>query len=512
MRNRVPLAVFLVEDNPGDARLIQEHFRSLNADQPSVEWAHSQEEEALAEIPRVDPDAILLDMGLPDASGLEGLSRINSRMPTAPVIIPTGSDDQEVALTVVSGGAHDSLLKAEVNGPALQRLVRYALERMASWKDLQASEAKYQDLYENAPEMLASVDPETGTILECNATLADAVGWEKEALVGAPALDLYLPSCRRSAEAALAPSPARCPVMGEELESRTRDEGTIPVSLSVSDHFDQEGRLLFSRWSLRDISRRKEADEELRALNLSLEEKVSARTEELKAVVKELEAFAYSVSHDLRGPLRAIDGFGRILEEEYATELDEEGLRLLGLVRENTRRMGTLIDDLLEFSRAGRRAIRPVDLDMGAMVRSVAEELQSKGALSGVELSVGPLPSARGDLSLVRQVWVNLLSNAFKFTRHREEPRVEVKGWLEGGQAVYRVRDNGAGFDMAFADKLFAVFERLHRVEEFEGTGVGLALARRIADRHGGRIQGEGEVDMGASFTFSLPTSKEELP
>jgi signal transduction histidine kinase len=233
-----------------------------------------------------------------------------------------------------------------------------------------------------------------------------------------------------------------------------------------------------------------------------LEQRVRERTAELEAANKELESFSYSVSHDLRAPLRAVDGFARMLEEDHAAQLDHEGRRRVAVIRDNSRHMGQLIDDLLAFSRLGRQALRPADVDMAALAREVIAEL---GAHENAVVRVEPVPAARGDRALLKQVWANLLSNALKYSSKREAPEVEVSGASEGGQLVYRVRDNGAGFDMRYVDKLFGVFQRLHRSDEFPGTGVGLAIVQRVVARHGGRVWAEGEVGVGARFFFSLP-------
>jgi light-regulated signal transduction histidine kinase (bacteriophytochrome) len=238
-----------------------------------------------------------------------------------------------------------------------------------------------------------------------------------------------------------------------------------------------------------------------------LEIRVRERTLALEAANKELESFSYSVSHDLRAPLRAIDGFSRIVLEDYAAKLDAEGLRLLGVIRDNSRKMGQLIDDLLEYSRLGRKPLSSAKIDMQRLVEEVLGELQATGGTSP-RLDVGALPPARGDATLLKRAWTNLLANALKFSSKREQPVIEVSGHENGAQCVYCVKDNGAGFDMRYCDKLFNVFQRLHREEEFEGTGVGLAIVQRVISRHGGRVWAEGKVDAGAAFYFSLPKGR----
>jgi len=248
-------------------------------------------------------------------------------------------------------------------------------------------------------------------------------------------------------------------------------------------------------------------EEEVRQLNLELERRVAERTMQLEAVNKELEAFSYSVSHDLRAPLRAIDGFSHILLSDYTDKLDEDGKRMLSLVRGNTRRMGQLIEDILQFSRTGRLELSHSMIDMEAMAQAVLAELRGQGVPAGLVVDIGQLPAAAGDSAMMRQVWVNLLSNAIKFSSKRETPTIKVGGAIEGDEIVYHVKDNGVGFDMQYADKLFGVFQRLHSMEEFEGTGIGLAIVKRIVTRHGGRVWAEGRLNEGAALYFTLPVS-----
>jgi len=268
---------------------------------------------------------------------------------------------------------------------------------------------------------------------------------------------------------------------------------------------DDNGEVDFLVFVLNDVTDRKKAEQKVLQLNEELEQRVKRRTAQLEAANQELESFSYSVSHDLRTPLRAIDGFSRILLKDHADRLDAEGQRLLSIIRANTHNMGQLIDDLLAFSRLGRREVKVADLDMGTLVRNVAGELQNTLGDRQVDWDLKPLAATRADRALMQQVWVNLLGNALKFTRQQEAAVIEVGCRPAGDEDIYYVKDNGVGFDMQFVHKLFGVFQRLHRYEEFEGTGVGLALVQRIVQRHGGRVWAEGQVNGGACFYFSLP-------
>jgi len=225
----------------------------------------------------------------------------------------------------------------------------------------------------------------------------------------------------------------------------------------------------------------------------------------LEAVNQELEAFSYSVSHDLRAPLRAISGFAQAVREDYAPRLDEEGQRYLGLIQDNAHRMGHLIDDLLTFSRLGRQQVLENQVDLLTLAHAVFDELRAQTPGRNIRFVAYPVPPARGDKTMLRQVLVNLLSNAIKFTRCRPEALIEFGYTRECEAGAYYLKDNGVGFDMQYVGKLFGVFQRLHSAAEFEGTGVGLAIVSRIVTRHGGRVWTEGQVDQGATFYFALP-------
>ena len=240
-------------------------------------------------------------------------------------------------------------------------------------------------------------------------------------------------------------------------------------------------------------------------MHLSLENKIEERTAQLETVNKELEAFSYSVSHDLRTPLRAVSGYSIMLKEDYESGLDQEGKRILGNIISNARMMGQLIDDLLSFSRLGKKELAKTLVNMQLLVAGVVEELLQNEPENKYYVVTGTLPSVEADQVMIKQVVVNLISNAIKYSSKIAGPEIEIGAINEDTNTVYYVKDNGAGFDMAYSDKLFGVFQRLHSQEEFEGTGVGLALAKRIIEKHKGKIWAEGAINKGATFYFSIP-------
>ena len=270
-----------------------------------------------------------------------------------------------------------------------------------------------------------------------------------------------------------------------------------------ADALEQSNRILE-----REMEERQHMDAELRRLNDELERRVAERTTQLEAANKELEAFSYSVSHDLRAPLRAVVGFSKLVVEDHGAQLDGEARRKLDVIQSEAQRMGVLIDDLLAFSRLGRKAMNVTDIDMDQLARSTYEGLNGQHGGARAELRMGSLPRARADRALLTQVWANLLSNAIKFSSKQERPLIEVSAVSDEKEHIFFVRDNGAGFDPRYQSKLFGVFQRLHNSSEFPGTGVGLALVQRIVTRHGGRVWADGQPGRGATFYFTLP--KEE--
>ncbi len=267
---------------------------------------------------------------------------------------------------------------------------------------------------------------------------------------------------------------------------------------------DVRGQPRFAIVHFRDISARKRAETEVHLLNTQLEQRVKDRTAALEAAVKELEAFTYSVSHDLRAPLRALDGFSQAVLQDFSAQVPETGQRYLRVIRESAQKMAQLIDDLLAFSRIGRQQPRMRSVDNAQLVHNAVQQLAPMQDGRRIEWRIGTLPECQGDPAMLHQVWINLLSNALKYSRKTEAAVIEVGALADPDGPVYFVRDNGVGFDMRYAHKLFGVFERLHRADEFEGTGVGLAIVQRIVQRHGGTVRAEAAPGRGATFFFQL--------
>jgi PAS domain S-box-containing protein len=364
-------------------------------------------------------------------------------------------------------------------------------------------------LIENLPVMVSIKDAQTLRHVRQNRASLELLGLSRDDVIGkcdgdflsAEEADFSLVSDREALAAGRLVDIAEQSIHTRLLGMRVLHTMKMPI-------LDEHGQSKFLLGISVDITERKLAEGAVRELNAELR----AKAAQLEATNKELESFSYSVSHDLRAPLRAIDGFALMMEEDYTDRLDVEGLRYLSVIRHNGRRMGALIDDLLAFSRLGRQPVVHAEVNVDSLVREVVDEILHAASLGGrreaaivPQIEVDPLPPARGDRGLLRQVWMNLIANAVKYSSKVARPFIQVSGRQLDTENHYSVRDNGVGFNMEYAEQLFRVFQRLHRADEFSGTGVGLAIVQRVVTRHGGRVWAEGKVDQGAMFSFALP-------
>jgi signal transduction histidine kinase len=386
------LNILLVEDNEGDERLIRELLSEQHLIRFNIDLASSLKE-SKSKISENQFDIILLDLGLPDSSGLETLIKFKALFPDlATIIILTGLNDTEVGIKAVNNGAQDYIIKGQVDSDKLLKSIIYSFERSR---------------------------------------------------------------------------------LNFELKTQ--------------------------------IEARKLAEKKILKLNDDLESKIHERTAQLETVNRELEAFSHSVSHDLRAPLRHIIGFSKILKEEFYDKLPEKARSYLDTITDAAKKMNRLIEDLLNLSRTNRVELKKSTLKMNQVLDDALTELRPQLENRRVDFKISPMPEVSGDYNLLRMVWINLLDNAIKYTRTRETAVISIDCKKEKKELIFCIRDNGVGFDMHYADKLFGVFQRLHSADEFEGNGIGLSNVRRIISRHSGRTWAEAELDKGAAFYFSLP-------
>ena len=362
-------------------------------------------------------------------------------------------------------------------------------------------------LIESLPVMVVVKDAKELRFIRHNRMFEQMMGMSREQISGKTAYEILKPD-----EAHLTVTTDREALASGALVDISERSVFTPDGVKILNTkkvpiFDADGNVNYLLAISSDITEVKLSEQAIRELNAELQGKAA----QLESTNRELESFSYSVSHDLRAPLRAIDGFAEIIEEDYRDKLDDECKRCLGVIRQNSKRMGELIDDLLSFSRLGRQPVARTEVNIDSLVEEVLGEIKSgRAALAGQGvktplIEVGPLPPAQGDRTLLRQVWTNLLSNAIKYSSKTAEPRIQIQGFQSNDENQYSVRDNGVGFNMEYVEKLFGVFQRLHRADEFAGTGVGLAIVQRIVTRHGGQVWAQGKINEGAVFSFTLP-------
>jgi len=399
----------------------------------------------------------------------------------------------------VEARAHERTAELDAANKAL---IAEVAERRQASMSLRNLNAYNRTLIEASLDAIVTIDHE-GRISDVNTATEQVTGYPRAGLIGKDFSEYFTePEKAREGYQRVFKEGL---VRDYPLEIRHRDGRVTPVLYNATVYHDDAGKVRGVFAAARDITERIRSEEEIQRLNAELEQRVIDRTAQLEAANKELEAFSYSVSHDLRAPLRHIDGYVELLISRCREGLSDQGRHYLDSIAGSARQMGELIDELLQFSRTGRAEMRKESMEMKQALQEALVPLQRSNAGRAIEWVIGELPAVRGDYTLLRQVWANLLENAVKYTRTRTIARIEVSSCEENGELIFSVADNGVGFDMQYAEKIFGVFQRLHPMEQFEGVGIGLAIVQRIINRHGGRVWTKAELDKGARFYFTLP-------
>lgn len=498
--------IVVVEDEGIVAADLQDRLRMLGYEVPNP---IASGEEAVAKIPALRPDLVLMDIVLKgEMDGIEAADVLRREHDLAVVFLTSHSDQ-------------NTLNRARVTEPfgyivkpfeerELHATIEMAFYRHKAEKKLRKMEQWLTTTLRSIGDAVIATD-KMRRITMMNPVAESLTGWRQLDALGRDFTDVFRvvhESSRQTIPCPVEKALREGVIINLEehavLISKTGEE--VPVDDSAAPIRDDEGEIIGCVVVFRDSTYRKNAEEKLKkTLAEQFEDRMRQQTAHLEEANKELEAFTYSVSHDLRSPISAIDGFAQALSEDYEATLDTEGQEFLGIIRKNAQRMGKMVEDFLRLSRLGHKPLALTTVKSSEIVEEILADLKRSPSGKNAAIRVEPLPEVQGDASLIRQVWTNLLSNAVKFSSHVDHPSVVVKATENPAEVVFTVEDNGAGFDMKHAERLFGVFQRFHSADQFEGTGLGLAIVRRIALRHGGRVWAESEVGKGASFHLALP-------
>lgn len=501
-----PLHVLIVEDVKSDVTLL---LLSLRAGGFEVTHEAVATQAAMrAALRHRQWDLIISDYAMPQFNGSAALALTLELCPDVPFIIVSGEIDINLAVSLMQAGARDYVQKTELVRlvPVIERVLldrEVRSDKLLADQALMASEAQYRRLFESAQDGILIVDAETGQIRDVNPFLLDLLGFSREEYLGKKLWEVAAFQDSEASKSAFLELQQRGYIRYDNIPLHAKNGSSVAVEF-VSNIYDV-GHQKVIQCNIRDITERRRAESEIQQLNVDLEHRVQQRTAQVEALNRELETFNYSVSHDLRAPLRRIDGFVTGLERACGDGLNATGKEMILAIRASTEHMTSLIQALLKLAILGRSELKCQQTDLSSLARIIATELQEGNPSRRVEFIIPEGLVASGDPVLLRIVMDNLIGNAWKFTSLVDFARIEFGVTYPAGKpAEYFVRDNGGGFDMRYANKLFGAFQRLHLEDEFPGTGIGLATVQRIIHRHGGHIRAESSVGQGATFFFDF--------
>ncbi len=506
-----PMNVLVVEDNPTQSTLLRLHLRKLGFTVDCVTTLSA----CLERLTKPGIDVVLLDLSLPDSSGIESFYRVHSLSENMPIVVLSALDDQQVALEALHNGAQDYLIKGRVSDDSIVRCLRYAIERNRVETALRQSERITRLIIDNSLDAFIAIDEE-GIITDWNLQAEKLFGWSRKQVLGKRVAEVIVPSRFRDKhvldkDQLFSISKGKMLNRRREMYVLNRNQEEFPVEIGVFPIKDREQQIYCAFVS--DITERKLIEEKTRELNEELEQRVQERTAELIRSNQELEQFAKIASHDLQEPLRAIQGFATLLHKRYQGKLDDAGNEFVDFIIDGTSRMQQLIQAVLLHSSIKAEENLSSVTDVNSVLDEVLTNLRQSINESKSEFDIGEMPEVAVERTQLVQLFQNLISNSIKY-RGSKTPAIHISAELSVDRWLFTLRDNGIGVDPKYADKIFDMFARLHGKTEYQGTGIGLAICKKIVTAHGGKIWMESEPGQGSIFYFSLPAalqSKEKL-
>ena len=500
------LSVLVVEDSPTQAKLLNISLKRLGVD---VEWLGTLKE-TLERLKRPGIDVVLLDLSLPDSAGLETFHRIHALDTSIPIVVLTGLDDQRIALEAVKSGAQDYLVKGRASDDSIVRCLRYAIERNRIELALRESERTTRLIIENSVDAFVSIN-DSGLVIDWNLKAEQMFGWSRNEALGKHVSEFVSPSIPvdrqlHNLNQIFSQEASNMFNTRQQVKALHKSGREFPVEYDFFRVKSKDGYIFCS--FVNDITERLEVERQRKQINQQLECMVQERTAELQRSNEELHQFAKVASHDLQEPLRSIEGFAKLLDKRYKGRLDRDADEFIDFILEGTARMEQLIQAVLIHSSISgdEESLESPLTDVNSVIKEVLANLRQSIAESGAVVQTGPMPTLAVGRSQLIQLFQNLISNAIKYTG-TNTPRISISAELNVNEWLFSVQDNGIGIDSKYADKIFDMFARLQGRTKYTGTGMGLAICKKIVTAHGGRIWMESEVGHGSIFFFTLPAT-----